>query len=292
MDELVRIGIVGTSWWADLLHLPSLKSHPHATLAAICGRNHNRAEEMAKKYDIPLVFTDYRDMIARGNLHALVISTPDDLHYPITMDALDAGLHVLCEKPLALNAAQARAMYERAESVGVKHMTFFTWRWMPHFRYLRDLIDGGYIGRCFHCQLRFLGGYGRDGQYGWRFDRHRANGILGDLGTHMVDLARWFVGDIARVSAHLSTFIARPGADNQPLDPANDSALVLIEFVNGTQGVIEVSAVAHVGARGMDQGIVLHGASGTLEADVFFGTGVEIRGAQHDEQDFGLLAVP
>src|SRR5690242_8599504 len=110
MAELVRIGIVGTSWWADLLHLPSLTSHPQATIAAICGRNRERTEEMAKKYAIPLVFTDYRDMLARANLHALVISTPDDLHFPMTMDALDAGLHVLCEKPLAMNAGQARAM--------------------------------------------------------------------------------------------------------------------------------------------------------------------------------------
>src|SRR5262249_61111457 len=143
---------------------------------------------MEKKYNIPAIFTDYREMIARGSLDALVISTPDDLHYPITMDALDAGLHVLCEKPLALNAAQARAMYERAESVGVKHMTFFTWRWMPHFRYLRDLIDGGYIGRCFHCQLRFLGGYGRDVQACWRFRPNRAIGILCGRDQHRLDL--------------------------------------------------------------------------------------------------------
>ena len=88
-------------------------------------------------------------MIEKGDLHAIEIITPDDLHYPMTMDALDAGLHVLCEKPLALNAAQAKEMYEKAEAAGVVHMTFFTYRWLPHYRYLKELVDEGYVGRCF-----------------------------------------------------------------------------------------------------------------------------------------------
>ena len=116
MSDKVRVGVVGTSWFADLMHLPNLKSHVHAEIAAICGRNRDRAEEMARKYEIPLVYTDYREMIDKGDLHAVVIVTPDDVHYPITMDALDAELHVLCEKPLALDAAHAKRMYERAEA--------------------------------------------------------------------------------------------------------------------------------------------------------------------------------
>ena len=115
MSEKVRVGIVGTSWWADAFHLPTLKSHPQAELAAICGRQRERAEEMARKYEVARVFTDYREMIEAGDLDALVVSTPDDSHHAITMAALDAGLHVLCEKPLALNAAHAREMYAKAE---------------------------------------------------------------------------------------------------------------------------------------------------------------------------------
>jgi predicted dehydrogenase len=122
MPDTVRVGVVGTSWWADLMHLPNLKSHPRAQLRAICGRSRIRAQELATKYAIPQVFTDYHDLISHGNLQALIVATPDDLHYPITMAALDAGLHVLCEKPLALTAIQARAMYEKAEAVGVKHI--------------------------------------------------------------------------------------------------------------------------------------------------------------------------
>jgi predicted dehydrogenase len=111
MSEKVRVGVIGTSWWADMMHLPSLKSHPGAQIAAICGRKRDRADDMARKYEIPRVFTDYREMIARANLDAVVIATPQDLHYPMTMAALDAGLHVMCEKEMALNAHQAREMY-------------------------------------------------------------------------------------------------------------------------------------------------------------------------------------
>src|SRR5947207_12716253 len=116
MVKQVSVGVVGTSGYADLMHLPALKSHPQAKLAAICGRHRERAEEMAKKYEIPQVFTDYQAMIEQAGLEALVVAIPDDLHYPVTLTALEAGLHVLCEKPLALTLAQAKTMYERAEA--------------------------------------------------------------------------------------------------------------------------------------------------------------------------------
>lgn len=291
MGEKVRVGIVGTSWWADLMYLPSLQSHSQAEIAAICGRNRERAEEMASKYAIPQVFTDYQELIDKSGVQALIVATPDDLHHPITMAALDAGLHVLCEKPMALNAQHAREMYEKAEELGIKHMVLFTARWLPHFRYVKELIDDGYIGRCFHCHIRYLGGHGRQAEYFWRADRRRSLGILGDLGSHMIDRVRWYVGEISRISAHLSTFIQRPGAGGETLDPANDSALLTLEFENGAQGTIHVSAVAHVGERGLHQQVALYGESGTLEVDYSF-AGLKIRGARHDEDQMQILSTP
>ena len=92
MSQHVRVGVVSTSWWADMMHLPALKSHPQAELIAICGRNQERATEMAQKYGIPQVFADYNELIRKGGLDALVVATPDDLHYPVTIAALEAGL--------------------------------------------------------------------------------------------------------------------------------------------------------------------------------------------------------
>ena len=292
LSEKVRVGVVGTSkWWADWFHLPKLKDYPRAEVTAICGRNRERVEELAKKYEIPSVFTDYREMIEKGGLEALVVLTPDDLHYPLTMAALDAGLHVLCEKPLALNASQAREMYAKAEAVGVKHMVFFTYRWLPHYQYLKTLIDAGYIGRCFHCHMRYEGGYGRANQYGWRFDGKRGNGILGDLGSHMIHLAQWYLGDVVKVSAHLGTFVERSGPEGQPFEPANDSASLTLQFANGAHGTMHVSAVAHVGERGQEQEILFHGEAGTLEAQATY-AGEAIRGARAEAKEFEALPVP
>ena len=90
-----------------MMHLPALKSHPQAELVAICGRNRDRAEEMAQKYAIPQVFTGYNELINESDVDALIVAPPADLHYPMTMAALDAGLHVICEKPVALRAHPA-----------------------------------------------------------------------------------------------------------------------------------------------------------------------------------------
>ena len=129
----------------------------------------------------------------------------------------------------------------------------------------------------------------------WRFDGRRANGIVGDLGSHMIDMARWMLGDISRVSASLKSFVDRPAAGDQAPVPANDSSLLLVEFANGGHGLIQASSVAHLGDRFMQQRITLHGEEGSLEAiDVFSGseTGTVIRGARHDEEQFQTLAVP
>src|SRR5204863_9035868 len=122
---------------------------------------------------------------------------------------MDARLHVLCEKPMASTAEQAREMYQAAEAAQVQNMVFFTYRWMPFWRYARDLIEQGAIGRCYHCDFHCIGGYARGQNYMWRFDGARANGVLGDLGSHAIDLARWLVGDIAQVRAQLGTAVTR-----------------------------------------------------------------------------------
>jgi predicted dehydrogenase len=292
MNNKLRVGMVGASWYADGMHLPSLKSHPHANVVAFCSLRQENAAGLAQKYAIPQIYRNHQEMFAQTELDAVVIAVPDDQHYGITMDALDAGLHVVCEKELALTAAQARQMAERATAAGVKHMTFFTFRWLPHTRYLAELIHAGYVGRIYSCHISYVSGGGRDGQYKWRFDGVRANGILGDLGSHLIDLARWYCGDLARVSATLGKYIERPGV------PSNDSAMLLLEATSGAQIHIHASAVAHVGPGGLQQKIAIHGEAGTLEADFFFGnfSGVgemqAIRGVRTGEREFQPLPIP
>lgn len=295
MSEKIRIGLVNTSYWADLMLIPALQSHPNAEVAAICGRDQERTQQIAVKFNIPGVYVDYRRMIREADVNAMIIAAPHDLHFEITMEALGAGLHVFCEKPLAMNALQAREMYDTAESAGVIHMVHFTYRWMPFFQYVHDLIVEGFVGRCYHCEFRYLADYGRNPEYQWRFDQKRSNGVLGDLGTHVIDLARWLVGDIRAVQALLGVFVEREGVDGSRIDPANDSALLLIEFINGAHGFIQASAVAHMADRGMQQQINLYGDTGSLEIRVpFFGAeaGAILRVARSSDEQFQQLEVP
>ncbi|MCC6455347.1 MAG: Gfo/Idh/MocA family oxidoreductase [Caldilineaceae bacterium] len=292
MRDQVRVGLVGTSWWADQMYLRSLASHPQATIAAICGRNRERAEALAKKYEIPTVYTDYRQLLAHDHLDALIVATPDDLHYPVVMDGLDVGLHMLCEKPMALTLEQAQTMAARADAMRVKHMILFTFRALPQFRYLHSLVDEGYVGRNYHLRLGFLRGDARQANANWRYDAQRSLGVLGSLGSHMIDLAHWYAGDIVRVSAHLASHADRQAGQAQ--DRANDSAMLTVEFKSGAQGAIHVSSVANVGERALEQHVILHGEGGTLEF-IRHGAGHEqghIRGIRQDEKQFQTLPVP
>jgi predicted dehydrogenase len=115
--DRLRIGIVGTSGHVDRTHLPCLASHPRVAIVALCGRSREPVDALGHKYGVSGVFTRFDEMLAKTPLDAVVIATPDDLHHPMTLGALDAHLHVLCEKPLALTALQAREMRERAEAM-------------------------------------------------------------------------------------------------------------------------------------------------------------------------------
>src|ERR687897_2106589 len=110
MPRKIRVGLIGTSAWAADFHLPALESHDQALVAAICGRDHHRARALAEQQGVEQVFTDYRVMIDRAGLDAVAVVTPEDLHHPMVMAALRAGLHVLCEKPMAFTAAESEEM--------------------------------------------------------------------------------------------------------------------------------------------------------------------------------------
>jgi predicted dehydrogenase len=291
MSDPIRVGVVGTSGYADFMHLPSLKSHPQAAISAICGRNTERAGELAAKYGIPQVFSNYREMISRAEIDALVVAAPDDLHAEIARAGLEAGLHVLCEKPLALNAADAWALVELAEQRQRTNLVHFTYRWRPWYRYIRELVSQGYVGQIYECQLGCLAGYGRGGQYAWRFDGNRAHGVLADLGSHMIDMARWVVGEITSVSARHAAFVPRPGADGRPPAPANDAAQLSLAFAGGAQGSIHVSAVANLGERGMEKHLALYGQKGTIELHER-GQQWELWGVRDGDEGFARLDVP
>ena len=134
MSQVVQVGVLGTSYWVADFHLPAPRSHAGARVRAICGHDRRRAQALAEQHDVPEVYTDYRAMIDSSELDALVVVMPEDLHHPMVMAGVEAGLHVLCEKPMAFMADRSGEMLAAAERARVKHMVQFTNRGLPHYR--------------------------------------------------------------------------------------------------------------------------------------------------------------
>lgn len=280
MAEKVRLGIVGTSNWAELMYLNTLRDHPDVELVALCGRNPARLSDLAERFGFRGTHRDYRDLLARADLDAVAVVVPDDLHKEIVLAAIARGLHVLCEKPLANSVADAREMLDAATKAGVRHMVLFTWRWQPHYQYVKSLVDAGAFGRLYRTQLAFITNFAHDGLYQWRLDPERANGVLGDLGSHMFDLSRWLCGDeIVSLSSDLGTAVPRThlaghgtGASN------NDFAHVVFRYASGCQGVVDVTNVSHDGDRIVQHIMRIEGEKASLELEhVLFGAGAGLR---------------
>ncbi|HUN08391.1 MAG TPA: Gfo/Idh/MocA family oxidoreductase [Aggregatilineales bacterium] len=283
----VKVGIIGTSWWADAMYLPALVNSG-AEVVALCGRNTDRLTQMADQWKIPGRYTDYTAMLDTAKLDAVIISATNDLHHPMTLAALERNLHVLCEKPLALNYAQAKEMAAVANAKGVKHLVPFTYRYMPVFHYLKELVDGDYLGTPYHLNLRYYAGFGREGNYMWRFDsRYAGLGAVGDIGSHFLYLAQWYYGRIKSVCAQFGWFTQRPqpAPDGQPYTQTEDSGSILLEFANGATGVVTVTTMAYEPSHfGQSHHIELHGSGGTLYGVMDWDSLQQVRGARVGEK--------
>jgi predicted dehydrogenase len=271
MTERLHFGVVGTRFWSEGFHLPGLAARAEVELAALCGRDTAHARAVADKFSVPRVYADWWEMIAREKLDGIAITTPNRLHHPITLAAVDAGLHVICEKPLAMNAAEARAMLDRATARQRKHLVMFDYRAMPAARHAKELIDTGLLGRVHHVVAMYQHSSYVDPAraFAWRMSKAESGtGTLGDLASHIVDLTRWWVGDFARVSGHLMTFTRQrphPATKEMVTVDADDAASFVAEMTNGAQAIFHVTKMAT--GRGNAIRIELYGGEGALVFD-------------------------
>ena len=296
MSDKVRIGVVGTSWWADAMYLPAVSTHPLADVRAVVGgRRPEHTREFATQWSIPSAYDSLDEMLGYEHLDALLVLTPNKNHYPSVMAGLARGLHILCEKPLGMSAREAREMTEVAERAGVTTMTPFTYRFMPANRYLKALVDEGYIGRPYHLNLRYYSGFGRSGAYAWRFDAGESGGgISGDLASHWTDHARWLYGEIEAVTAVFSRIVPRdPRPDGAPFEVGEDSAMLLLEFESGARGSIHVTSLAYEpGPFGQRHEMDLHGSAGTLRLDNDWLSVQRVDGSREGDAETLELPIP
>lgn len=247
MDR-VRVGVIGAGNIAMLRHLPAFKrceGEGSAELVAVADPMAGAAQAAAARFGVPRVYSDYKELLA-GPIDAVSICTPNVYHEPITMAALEAGKHVLCEKPIAMDAAGARRMEERARAAGLITAVNFRYRFIPAAWFARDLIAGGELGEIYHVYAHYFNGSLADPTtpIAWRQAKAESgSGALGDLASHIIDLCRYWVGEIASVQGHLRTFTTErptPGGDTATVD-VDDASTTLLRFTSGGEAVINAS---------------------------------------------------
>lgn len=254
MDKrIIRIGIVGAGF-ARSTQIPGFRNCPGARLTAITSRHREHAESVAQEFGIAQVASDWRELVQRDDVDLVSVVTPPATHMEITLAALDHGKAVLCEKPMAMNATEAKLMTERAREAGVLALIDHELRFLSSRKKMFELVRAGAIGVVRHCNYLFLSDYRGvlDRPWDWWSDATMGGGTLGAIGSHAVDSFRWLLGaEINEVCCMLSTHIAtRPDKASGPMRDvtSDDAAKLMLRFADSnltkkTTGTISLSVV-------------------------------------------------
>jgi predicted dehydrogenase len=252
---------------------PFLNPRLTPRLKVLCGRDGKAVKAAAKTLGWEEAATDWREVVERPDIDIVDVSTPGDSHAEIAIAAAKAGKVVLCEKPLANNVKDAKAMLAAVKKAGVLNMVCHNYRRAPAVQLAKQLIANGDLGKIYHYRGTYLQDWILDPQLPllWRFQKEKAgSGALGDIACHSIDLARFLVGEITEVAGALETFIKRrPLLDNPKKTGAvtvDDAALSLVRFANGAVGSIEGSRVAP-GRKNYNR-FEINGSKGTVAFDL------------------------
>ena len=243
----IRIAIIGAGAVSDYHHVPGIRIDPRAELVAACDMSEALLEQRKSDWGIDKVTTDFNQICSDPEIDAVIIATPNFTHHEQAIAAAKGGKHIMCEKPLALNAQQVREMRDAAVKAGVVHMTAFTYRFAPSMRYIRHLVQSGAIGQPRHFRSqRFLDW--PETSWGWRQYKETAGaGDLFDMTIHRIDFAMDLMGKIDRLCGGVAQFCPRDvtidGQQCPPSDVDDWSALIGV-FENGGVGVWEGTTVA------------------------------------------------
>jgi predicted dehydrogenase len=220
-------------------------------MRVLCGRTKAAVDEAARRLGWEESATNWEDVVARKDIDLVDISTPGDSHAAIAMAAARAGKAVFCEKPLANSLADARLMLSAVKRAGVTHMICHNYRRVPAVMLAKSLIADGRLGTIRHFRGTYLQDWINDPAFPltWRLDRTRAgSGALGDIAAHVVDLARFLVGEIEEVAGALETFIRQRPLPGKPRRrgtvTVDDAAIAVVRFRNGALGTIEATRLA------------------------------------------------
>jgi len=250
----VRFGVISASGMAQS-HMNAIKWNKTTELVAICDIDEERLNQVAEEYGVAK-YVDYKEMLRRDDIDAVVICTPDQLHREMTVEALKAGKHVLCEKPMALTIEDCKAMVKAARESDRKVMIGQICRYTPGFLKAKQLIDAGEIGELFFVETEYAHDYAHiQGKGNWRLDPLR-HGFLGG-GCHAVDLACWIAGKPTEVMAYSNKKMLQHW-------PTDDCTIAIMKFPNDVIGKVFVSTGCK---RNYTMRSVFYGSKGTIITD-------------------------
>ncbi len=290
----LRIGVAGLGF-GSTVHVPAFLSEGWE-IPVVWSRRLARAQEQAAAFGIADATDDFAALVARDDIDAVAIATPPAAHLEQVMAALAAGKHVLCEKPFALSAADARAMYEAATSAGLTAMVAHEFRWTPQRSYIKQLLDEGYVGTPQIAQLElFTGGRVVQSPPPLGVGLDAGGGLLGALGSHFIDGVRHWFGDVVAVEGHTRTL--RPDRTDTATGAivqtdADDTFQFALTFANGA--IVSMNA-SSAGGPGMGGRTFITGSNGSLFAAQPGGNPVQdgtVLGAQLGQPALAELPMP
>jgi len=289
LKRKIRIGMIGYKFmgkahshaYRDLPFFFDLDVEP--VLQTLVGRDAAAVKAAAEKLGWLSYETDWRRLLERDDIDVIDIGTPNSSHAEIAIAAAQAGKHVICEKPLAMNAQEALAMWRAADKAGITHMICHNYRFVPALQHAKHLIEEGALGEIYHFRAQYLQDWIMDPNFPlvWRMRKEMTgSGTLGDLMAHSIDLARFLVGEIKEVTGMAETFIKqRPigemaGGLNAVLSDevvmadvdVDDAVAAMLKFENGAMGVLEATRFAQ-GNRNSNR-IEINGSKGSIRWEI------------------------
>lgn len=258
---MMRVGVIGCGSIARLRHLVEYWANKNAEIVAVCDIDSSRADEMAEKYGAK-AFTNYEELLQLDEVDAISVCLPNDLHAPVSIAALNAGKHVLCEKPMATTSEEAEEMIQVAKKNSRTLMIAHNQRFVASHQKAKQLIESGEIGKIYSFRTSF-GHRGPekwsiDGRDSWFFNKDEAViGALGDLGVHKTDLIRYLLGEVAEVGA----FVETSAKENTEVD---DNAVAILKMESGVIGTL---AASWSYVTGGDNSTIIYGEKAILRLE-------------------------
>ena len=301
-DPVVRVGVLGAGAWARGAHLPGYRRDPRCRVVAIADVEIDRARDAAREFDVPVVTADPCEVVTRDDLDVIDICTPSHTHFELAWAALEAGKHVLCEKPVAYDYRDTRRARDLARTKNLKTKVGLTFRYSPAMRYMRELVAGGFIGTPF-----IFNGYEQNSQ--WldpttplrQVDPDADQSILQvssleGYGAPIIDLAHLLVGgDLTQVVGTMRNFIPERmvrATGRMMRMNIDDGDIFLGEFANGALCSVQTSFVTVGNYPGIEAR--LYGSQGALICRLVEEAGIceTLRAATPDQVEFRELDIP